>query len=192
MFQPQEAAELDSFGHMVLVLELKTKEGGIESCSAAKGSCQGQVCVRGVLILRASEAIVSSVEGEAWIALHFPKCQRCQSHEIPIKQNCSQEWNQPKQKKFTRVNKAERGWKSGRHFDIRHGGAEFEVCPAGFSSSSSYFVLFPPFWMVIYILCHCMLEVCDLLFHFHFFQGTIVRDYMSLRRDFELWTFKQC
>lgn len=75
---------------MVLVLELKTKEGGTESRSAAKGSCQGQVCDRGVLILRASEAIVSSVEGEAWIALRFPKCQRCQSQEIPIKQNCSQ------------------------------------------------------------------------------------------------------
>jgi hypothetical protein len=38
MFQPQEAAELDSLGHMVLTLELKTKDRRYRMSSAAKES----------------------------------------------------------------------------------------------------------------------------------------------------------
>ena len=44
------------------------------------------------------------------------------------------EWNQPKRMKFVEVIKAERSWRSEECFDIRHGDAEFEVCPAGFWS----------------------------------------------------------
>ena len=46
------------------------------------------------------------------------------------------------------------------------------------------------FRMVTYIiLCHCVLEVCDLLLLFGFIGGYIA---LSARRDFELLTFKQC
>lgn len=34
-------------------------------------------------------------------------------------------WNQPKKKKCTAVNKAERSLRSEEHFDIRHGDSEF-------------------------------------------------------------------
>ena len=35
----------------------------------------------------------------------------------------------------------------------------------------------------MYILCHVMLEVCDLLSNFGFYKG------LQVRRDFDLWTF---
>ena len=47
----------------------------------------------------------------------------------------NKELNQPKRKKCVAVNKDERSWRSKEHFDIRHGDAEFGVCPAGFQSS---------------------------------------------------------
>ena len=39
------------------------------------------------------------------------------------------EQNQPKRKKYVAINKAERSWRSEERFDIRHGDAEFGVCP---------------------------------------------------------------
>ena len=51
-----------------------------------------------------------------------------------------------------------------------------------------------PFGMVMDIPCHCMLAVCDLLvffFNFDFTGGYSWEIALSLRRDFELWTFKQ-
>ena len=46
----------------------------------------------------------------------------------------TREWKQPKRKKkFVIVNKDEKGVKRSEDcFDIRHGDAEFGVCPAGF------------------------------------------------------------
>ena len=62
----------------------------------------------------------------------------------------NREWNQSKKKKCVAVNKAERSWRSEEHFDIRHGDAEFGVCPADFSSCFSlvfsYYAPFPPIW----------------------------------------------
>ena len=45
----------------------------------------------------------------------------------------NREWNQPKRKKCVAVNKAERSWRSEEHYAIRHGDAEFGVCPLVFS-----------------------------------------------------------
>ena len=72
-------------------------------------------------------------------------------------------------KKHAAVNRAERSWRSKEHFDIRHGGVGFGVCPAVFCPVFLH-ILFP-FGMVMYILCYCMLEVCDLLFKFDFTGG---------------------
>ena len=84
----------------------------------------------------------------------------------------NREWNQPKRKQCTAVNKDERSWRYEEHFDIRHGEAEFGVCPAGFGLVlvQIFFtmILFLPFGIVMYILCHCMLEIHDLVFHFDF------------------------
>ena len=48
------------------------------------------------------------------------------------------------------VNKAERGWRSEEHFDIRHGDAEFGICPTGFwfcfGPVFSHYVPLTPFW----------------------------------------------
>jgi hypothetical protein len=40
---------------------------------------------------------------------------------------------QPKRKKWVADSKDERGWQYKGYFDIRHGDAEFGVCPSVFS-----------------------------------------------------------
>ena len=58
-------------------------------------------------------------------------------------------WSQPKRKKDVPVKKAERTWRSEEHFDIRHGDAEFGICPAAFWHCFvpilPHYALFPPF-----------------------------------------------
>ena len=84
----------------------------------------------------------------------------------------NREWSHPKRKKCIAVQKAEQSWKSEDRFDIRHGDGEFEVCPAGFGLALvQYFLTMLPslcFGMVMYILCHYMLEVYDLLLDLEF------------------------
>ena len=71
-------------------------------------------------------------------------------------------WNESSREKYVAANKAER---SEEYFDIRHGHAEFGVTPLGFELAlvENFLTMLPflPFGMVMYILCHCMLEVCD-------------------------------
>ena len=60
---------------------------------------------------------------------------------------------------------AEGSWGSEGHTDITQEDAEFGVCPAGFSLVlvQYFFTVLPslPFRMVMYILCHHMLEACN-------------------------------
>jgi hypothetical protein len=49
-------------------------------------------------------------------------------------------------------------------------------------------LFFLPFGVAMCILCHCMLEVCDLHFDFDFTGLIVKRLYESQKR---LWTFKQ-
>ena len=51
-----------------------------------------------------------------------------------LRKATNREWKQPKGKKFVAVNKDEKSWRSEEPFDIRHGDAEFGVCPAGFQA----------------------------------------------------------
>jgi len=57
-------------------------------------------------------------------------------------------------------------------FDIRLRDVEFGVCPAcfGFALVQNFLTVLPfiPFGMVVYILCHYMLEIRGLLFYFDF------------------------
>ena len=59
-------------------------------------------------------------------------------------------WKQSKGETCVSVNKADRTRKSEEYFDIKHGDAEIEVCPASFWSSFGlvfpHYALFPPFW----------------------------------------------
>lgn len=59
--------------------------------------------------------------------------------------------------------------------DIRRGDAEFGVCLAGLQSCFGrvfpHDAPFLPLGLQMYSLCHCMLEICDLLFDFDFTGG---------------------
>ena len=67
----------------------------------------------------------------------------------------NREWNQPKRKKCVAVNNVEKSWRSEERFDIRHGNAEFGVCPAGFRSCFGpvfpHSAPFPVFWKYLQI-----------------------------------------
>lgn len=68
----------------------------------------------------------------------------------------------PREREVCCSQQTESSWRSEEHFDIRHGDGEFGGFPTGFlpcfGPEFSYYAPFPPFGMVIYILCHCMLE----------------------------------
>lgn len=49
-------------------------------------------------------------------------------------------------------------------------------------------ISFPPFGMVMHVMCHRILEVCDLAFYFDFMMGFSNEITLSLRIDFEFWT----
>jgi hypothetical protein len=53
-------------------------------------------------------------------------------------------------------------------FDIRHGDAEFGQLDFSLASVQYFFIMFPSLrcGTVMYILCHCMLEVCNLFLKF--------------------------
>lgn len=57
-------------------------------------------------------------------------------------------WDQPKKKKGTAPNKAERSWRSEERFGISYGDAEFGVGPACFKACFGpvFSVLISPFW----------------------------------------------
>lgn len=83
-----------------------------------------------------------------------------------LKRAAKREWNQPKRKKCVAVNKAKRSWRSEECFDISYGDAEFGVCPVCLTLVQYFLTMLRslPFGIVVYILCHYMLEVCDLVF----------------------------
>ena len=85
-----------------------------------------------------------------------------------LRRDANRVWSQPKRKKCVVINKAERIWRSEQYFDIRHGDIKLEVCLVSFWFVLVQYLLmllhFLLFEMVIYIMCHCTLEVCDLHF----------------------------
>ena len=117
--------------------------------------------------------------------------------EYLLRKTANREWEQPKRKRSVAVNKAVGSCRSKECFDIRHGDAEFGVCPAGYNLALvHYFLTLSPslhFGMAMYILCHYMLELYELpFFVVYFYRWFQLRDCMNLRRDFELCTFKHC
>lgn len=55
---------------------------------------------------------------------------------------------------------------SCKSVEVRHVTKGFGVYPAGLALVHYLFTMSPslPFGMAVYILCHCMLEVCNLFF----------------------------
>lgn len=74
--------------------------------------------------------------------------------------------NPRKKSERVAVNKGEKSWRS----DIRHVDTELGDCLASFRSCFDPVFFFTPlhFGMVVYILCHCTLELSDLLSDFGF------------------------
>ena len=87
------------------------------------------------------------------------KCWRYQSHKIPASANSSRD------KSVFQFNKAERSWRSEEHFDIS---LEIENLEFALVKHFLFMHLFL-FEMVVYILCHGMLEENGLCFLFSFF-----------------------
>lgn len=73
--------------------------------------------------------------------------------------------------------------------DIRQKARRFRVCPAGFQLCIG--PVFPqyapsPFWMARYILCHCMLELYNLLSDFEFTGSNNLNTALSFKTEFGL------
>ena len=85
-----------------------------------------------------------------------------------------QVWNQPKRDKCIAVMKLQ-DWRAEAFSNIRHGDAEYGVCLLvfGLALAQYFLTMFPflPFGIIMYFLCHYMLEKYDLLFDFDFIGG---------------------
>ena len=130
---------------------------------------QAQACVRGDPEWRPRDDIVWSWSLDC---LGDSKMLEMPEPWDLLRRAANREWNQPKRKKCAAVNKAERSWRSEERFDIRHGDAVWSlsswlsVC---LWSSISLPCLLPyVLGVVMYILYHYMLKVCDMLFDFDF------------------------
>ena len=68
---------------------------------------------------------------------------------------------------FDKINKTEGSWKDEKCFNERHEMQNLEFALLGFGLALvQYFLILLPFVpqkIVVYILCHCMLEMGDLL-----------------------------
>ena len=88
--------------------------------------------------------------------------------EYLLRKATNKEWNQPKKENCIAASKTKRSWRSEECFDIKH--EEFRVVQLVFNLASlQHFLTMHPslhFGALMYILCHYMLEVCDLPFHF--------------------------
>lgn len=101
MFQSQQAAELGSFQHVVLLaLESRTGRKGLWDLPLLlRKATWGQACGRGVPERRLRERIVWSYEGEVWIAIENPQEVRdARAVRYLLRKVVTREWNQPKRK----------------------------------------------------------------------------------------------
>lgn len=135
------------------------------------------------------ETIVWIREDKAWIALETPSCWGFQSHEISAKESYWQDGSQPKRKKQVAVRKSGH---TKSHL-ISPLTSRIEIQRLEFPGWILV-LLYPvslhygPFGMVVYILCHCVLELCNRVFDV---TGNYSKEIVSsLRRDFGLWTSK--
>jgi hypothetical protein len=102
-----------------------------------------------------------------------------------LRKAANREWNQPKS---IAVIKAGKSWRSDGCFNIRHGDAEFGVSQLVFDLAFVQDFYNMPFWSGnVYPV---MSEARDLLSDVDFVRDYKLSDWMNLRRDLELGTFK--
>ena len=111
-------------------------------------------------------------EVETWIAFETPRCQRARAVGYLLRKATHKEWNQPKRKKYVAVNKEENtgDLKNILTSDMQPQSLEFFQLVFSLVFVQRFLTMIPSlhFVMVMYILCHYMLEVCDFLFFFNF------------------------
>jgi len=99
------------------------------------------------------------------------------------------EWNRPKRKKCVGVHEL-KGDGDLKCLDIRHGVAEFGVCPAGFQTCfGPVFPHYGPLPIFLDWKCVTCTIVCwkyMICFRLRYYRGLQLRDCMKLRRDLEL------
>lgn len=147
----------------------------------------GQACDRGVLTWRPREIIVWGEKPSLHWRLQDVRDARdiwCQPRKV-----VSRVWGQPNRDRCAAVNKTERSRRSAESFGIRHEGSWGLLCwdlVLLWSNISTLYSPFLHFEMVMYILFHCMLEVCDLVFPFGFIGHYSEETALNLKRDIDI------
>ena len=130
----------------------------MESTSTGKDSYWGQIYVRGVPLQRVEMLPCGPVKPGFHGKPQDVEDARYRGY-LP-RRATNWLWNQPKKQKCVAVNKCKWSWRSEDHFNIRRGDAEHGVCPANFlyclSPVFPHYAPFSPFWMAMYIRCHCI------------------------------------
>ena len=138
MFQPQQAPNLAALA-TCFGFRVKDREKGLWILLLWLRKAAEAKTMTGVSPHGGSEATVWGCERPLYKAVKVnPRLPRRPQDagnagamgSLPVKAG-NRVWNQPKRK---RSNIADRAWRSEEHFDIRHGDAEFGVCPVGFQS----------------------------------------------------------
>jgi hypothetical protein len=165
----------------------------------SKESHWGQACVRVTLhggLQRPLHEVVKVKLGLPWRHQDVGNSRAMGS--LP-RRVVNREWNQPKIKKCGSIIKAERSWRSEKHFDTRHRDAELRVCPTDiWSCFDLVFPLnapFPPLWSSnVYCVQLCVGSMWSFYYYyfdFYFTEVTVKRLPWVCKRYFGLLNMVQ-
>ena len=163
---PKDAGGLGCAVRMALTLELGRTQ--VKGCVYGK-SLRPAMCDMAVPARRSwGEAFVSRCEGEAWIVLKTLIVWGCESQEIHAKESCRESGAKPREKCVQPTQREGQSHLSPLSQDIEPQDLEFVQLRFSLALGAvfPYSIPFLPSGMVMYILCHCMLETCNLRFDF--------------------------
>lgn len=148
-------------------LSQELKKGIMKFASVAKKSVWDQACVRCITEWRSRDINLWSCEGEARVALETPRCWRGQNHGTFAQESYKTAWNQYK---WTKILKKREMWRKFWHQDMKMQNLKLAQLVFSFALVRHFLPGLPflHFRMVMYNLCHYMLEVWDLLYDFDF------------------------
>lgn len=146
-------------------------------------------CGRGVPEWRSRDTIAWIFEGKAWIVLETPGQWRYQNLGMPSNRSSHSVWNLHTRNNYVAVSKTGRE-EPFKSFAMGYRNTGFAIFPDVFNLALVwYFFTMPailPFGIVMYILCHSVLEVYDLLLIW-FYMRLKVRNCVEFQK--KLWTF---
>ena len=157
----------------------------MEFVSAMKESCWGQVCVG---VVPEGTPRGHSVKLWSW-SLDCLGDSQDFGDDTVIKKSWWHRVEPVQEKEMYCIKKVDRYWRYEEHFDIRYRDSVFGVCLAGFWSSLGpvlpHYTPFFMFGMVMFILRHFMLEVCNQIFILDF-RGITLKRFYEVWRDFKI------